>query len=255
MPADQVEADFEKLIKLLTIREEAITHMTELAIQAERDIAKPEETRDLEAEKAETITLCQNRIDAAVHLYGEGRISREEYLRRVEKNEREIAHWESRTTQTERIALELMTCIEAVNQMHKVWETASDDEKKDMAQHLFTGLLYNIDTRRFEGFSLKPWADRFLVIRMDLYYQMFGEFEGEKENSTPVLGEWNPVPHRGLFDRGFHRVPEAVDYGLRLVYWGSPLPQTPVTDGILSKIERNDQLRDADLNGIFVTTL
>ena len=80
----------------------------------------------------------------------------------------------------------------------KVWETASDEEKKDMAQHPFAGLLYNIDTRRFEGFSLKPWADRFLLIRMGLYYQMFGDLEGVKENSTPVLGEWNPVPHRGL---------------------------------------------------------
>lgn len=198
VPTEQVEEDFEKLIKLLTIREEAVNYMTELAVQAERDIAKPEESRDLEKEKSEAIALCQRRIDAAVHLYGEGRINREEYLRRMEKNEREMMHWEARTTETERVALELATCIEAVNQMHRVWETASDEEKKDLAQHLFTGLLYNIDTRRFESFSLKPWADRFLIIRMDLYYQMFGELEGEKENSTPVLGEWNPVPHRGL---------------------------------------------------------
>jgi hypothetical protein len=50
------------------------------------------------------------------------------------------------------------------------------------------------------------------------------------------------VPHRGLFGRGFHRVDEAMEYGIRLVYWGSSLPHMPVNDGILSKAERNSQL-------------
>ena len=63
------------------------------------------------------------------------------------------------------------------------------------------------------------------------------------------------MPHRGLFDRGFHRVGEAMDYGVQLVYWGSPLPHAPVTDGILSKTERSNQLRNAYLSGVPVTTL
>jgi hypothetical protein len=58
------------------------------------------------------------------------------------------------------------------------------------------------------------------------------------------------MPHRGLFVRGFHRVPEAMGYGIQLVYWGSPLPHEPITDGILSKTERNNQLCDAYLSGI-----
>ena len=65
-------------------------------------------------------------------------------------------------------------------------------------QHLFTELIYDVDTRRFVRFRLKPWADRFLLIRMDLYYEMFGDLEGEKDDSTDILGQWNPVPHRGI---------------------------------------------------------
>jgi hypothetical protein len=70
------------------------------------------------------------------------------------------------------------------------------------------------------------------------------------------------MPHRGLFGRGFRashsgeaRVDEAVDYGLRLVYWGSSLPHMPVKDGILSKMERNNQLPNAYLNDVPVPTL
>jgi hypothetical protein len=58
------------------------------------------------------------------------------------------------------------------------------------------------------------------------------------------------MPHRGLFVRGFHRVPAAMDYGIRLVYCGSPLPQAPVTDGILSKAERHNQLLNAYLTAL-----
>jgi hypothetical protein len=63
------------------------------------------------------------------------------------------------------------------------------------------------------------------------------------------------MPHRGLFGRGFHRVGEAMEYGIRLIYWGSPLPQTPVTDGILSKAERNNQLQTKYHNGVSVSVL
>ena len=69
------------------------------------------------------------------------------------------------------------------------------------------------------------------------------------------------MPHRGLFVRGFRAshsgeagIGKAMDYGIRLVYWSSPLPQTPVTDGILSKAERNNQVRNTYQNGVSVAT-
>jgi hypothetical protein len=111
---------------------------------------------DLEKQKTEAIAVCQRRIEAAVHLYGDGRITRDGYSRRVDINEREIAHWEARTTETEQKALELSMCIEAVNRIAQVWETADDEDRKGQAQYLFSEVVYNLDTRRIESFQLKP---------------------------------------------------------------------------------------------------
>lgn len=73
--------------------------------------------RDPEQGKQEAIALCNRRIDAAVTLYQEGRIECDEYRASIDKNEREIAHWEARTAETERIALELAMCMDVVNSM------------------------------------------------------------------------------------------------------------------------------------------
>jgi hypothetical protein len=207
VPADEIEAEFGRLFKLLTIREEALEYLTEIAIQSQPGANLDQDKLDLEKQKTEAIAVCQRRIEAAVHLYGDGRITRDEYLRRVDINEREIAHWEARTTETEQKALELSMCIEAVNRISQVWETADDEDRKGMAQYLFSEVVYNLDTRRIESFQLKPWADEFVMLRMDLYHEEFGDLvegtEGydsavEKADSNNLLGCWNPMPHRGI---------------------------------------------------------
>jgi hypothetical protein len=101
-----IEADFSRLIKLLTVREDAIGLMTELAIQADK-LRRPndDEGIDPEVEKREAIALGKRRIEAAVNLYGDGMIDRDEYLRRVGANQREIAQREARTTETEKLPL------------------------------------------------------------------------------------------------------------------------------------------------------
>ena len=58
--------------------------------------------------------MYQRRIDAAVHLYGDGQIDRSEYIRRLEASERAIAHWQARATETEKLGVELAMCVEAV---------------------------------------------------------------------------------------------------------------------------------------------
>lgn len=220
VPADAIEADFGRLLRLLTIRDDALDYLTELAIQSQVGLVAEQGDVDFEQEKRETIALCQRRIDAAVHLYGDGRITRDEYLRRVEANEREIAHWEARTTDMERKALELSMCLEAVNNMAALWETADDEDRKGMAQHLFTEIVYDLDTRRIVSFKLKPWADDFLILRMELYHQEFGDLEEgsegyeaalEKAHSNDLLGCWNAMPHRGL--RPTNR--STLDFGCR----------------------------------------
>jgi hypothetical protein len=54
----------------------------------------------------------------------DGEIEREEYLRIREVNEREMAHWEARTSETEKLAYELAMCIEAVDKLQNCGRSA-----------------------------------------------------------------------------------------------------------------------------------
>jgi hypothetical protein len=60
-----------------------------------------------------------------VYLFGEGRIDLAEYQRRIEANEREIAHWESRTAETQRAALELNMCVDLSRRLVRSGRPAS----------------------------------------------------------------------------------------------------------------------------------
>ncbi|HMN12626.1 MAG TPA: recombinase family protein, partial [Bellilinea sp.] len=209
IPCDDIEEDFGRLIKLLTVNEQAIDLMSELAIQAENGGEFIEDEEEFERQKTTAIALCNRRIEAARFLFLDGEIDREDYLIRKEQNEREIAHWEARTTETQEIALELAICLDAIDKMARLWDIADDEDRKGMAQNLFEEVVVNLDTRRIESFRLKPWADRFLVLRMELYRDEYPEIAEEveanlAENETPPAdkGQGNHMPHRGRWLRG-----------------------------------------------------
>lgn len=182
--AVEYEAEFGRLIKLLTIRADALPLMTELAIQADKS-RNPDSGVDPEKEKQEAIALCKRRIEAAINLYGDGRITREEYLRRVELNEREIAYWEARTTEAEKAALELAMCMDALDKLSRLWDLGEPEDRQGMARSLFSYIVFDLDTRRIVDFRLKPWADRFLVLRAALYKNESG---AETPNSPSTTG-------------------------------------------------------------------
>ena len=163
------EQDFAHLIKLLEVRPEAQNLMLELAIQADKANAGDTGEIDLETQKQEAIALCRRRIDAAVHLYKDAEIDREEYLRIRELNEREIVHWEARTTETEEVALELAVCIEAVERIARLWDVSDEEDRQGLVRSLFEYVVYDLDAQRITDFRLKAWADRFLVLRAALY--------------------------------------------------------------------------------------
>jgi DNA invertase Pin-like site-specific DNA recombinase len=164
-----VEADFTRLIKLLTIKQDAVNLMLDLAIQADKTARIGKNEKDLEQEKQEAIAVCHRRIEAAVNLYGDGRIERAEYLRRVEANEREIAHWEARTTDTEKLSVELAMCIEAVERISRLWTISSDEDRQALTRSLFSEIIYDLDQQRIVSFKLKAWADRYIILREALY--------------------------------------------------------------------------------------
>lgn len=228
---------------------EALEYTTELAIQADLQHKPDQGDVDPEREKQEAIALCKRRIEAAVHLYGEGLIDREEFLRRREANEREMAHWEARTSESEKVALELAMCIEAVDKLAYIWENSSDEDRQGFVRNLFDYVEYDLDARRITDFRLKPWADRFVILRGALYEAEKLESEGEKEPASPGLEVKQELPHRGLRSTSFPKVLFAVMFAIEVAYQGHILPLRPATNGTMAKCTRNDEIKARHAQG------
>lgn len=197
IPCDQLEADFKRLIDLLTIDPEMLDEMTQLAIATETSLPLNNEV-DPEQEKAENIALCQRRLSAAVQLYGDGYIDLDEYKRRIEKNERELVYWQSRTTETQKARLELAMCLEVLNKMSRLWELSDDEDKQGMARNLFTELIVDLDQGRIVDFTLKPWAERFLMVRTALYEVEEGVLPETASQESDASSSIYPLPHTGV---------------------------------------------------------
>lgn len=161
-----IEGEFIRLVRLLEIRPEQFNQMILLA----SDINPTQrEDEDLEIKKAEAIALCKRRIQATIELYGDGRLSREEYLRRVDRNEREIVSWQTRTSEREKVAMEMTMCLHAIDTLTRLWEVSNDEDKQGLARHLFEYITFDLDKQEIVDFRLKAWADQFLVLRTALY--------------------------------------------------------------------------------------
>ena len=141
--------------------------MQELALQANQVTARDEE--DIAAKRSAAIAKCHRRIDAARHLYEDGDLSREEYLRRKERNEQEIAQWQTYTTEREKLLLELAMCVDAVNRIAQLWDASDDEDRQGMVRNLFEHIVFDLDRQQIVDFELKAWASRFLILREALY--------------------------------------------------------------------------------------
>ena len=166
IPAEFLEQEFLRLVSLLTLREDALHLMVELSLQSEH---KPSDDAQLEEQKKAAIARHRRKIEAARFLFEEGDLSREEFVRRKEENERMIAHWEARTSETERKALEFSTCMAAMNRLVELWPQASGQERLTLARSLFEYVAFDLDTQQITDFRLHPWADEYLILRDDLY--------------------------------------------------------------------------------------
>jgi hypothetical protein len=168
------------------VDESASPLLLELAVQSQRGDLNIPVDADEEEEKRLAIAKCRKRIDNAKALCLAGDISSDDYLRIKEQNEREIAHWQARTNDVQDAALELALCMETVDKLKRLWDIATDEDKQGMVQMLFEYVEYDLDARRITDFRLKPWADKFLILRAALYETNLphpGEAEKE-ENAT-----------------------------------------------------------------------
>ncbi len=67
-----------------------------------------------------------------------------------------------------------------------------------MARSVFSYIVYDLDTRRITDFRLKPWADRFLVLRAALYQNENPAIAGEIEPTFSMEPYARDVPPEGI---------------------------------------------------------
>lgn len=187
-----IEQEFRRLMEQLTLKEEAFSMLVELAIQSEQSTA--EKKTDLEEEKTAAIAKCRRKIEAAKAVFLDGDMSREEYIKIKEDNERHIAHWEARTSETQKVGIELRMCMNIVNQILELWDSSTDEDRQQMTYMLFDKIVYDLDTRQITDFRLKAWADRYLVLRSTLSRDevssaVMQENEGENSEIKAFI-EW-----------------------------------------------------------------
>ena len=152
------------MIGLLHVDENLYGTMLKLAGKA-GDLSQ--DNSDLEATRTAAIAKCQRKLAAARHLYEEGELAREEYLRRKEENEREIAHWRAFTTEFQQVTLNLLLCANAVGRLGQLWDGSSDEEKNRLARTVFEYVTFDLDKQKIVDFKLNPMFEHFLVLRAE----------------------------------------------------------------------------------------
>ena len=187
---EMLEEDFGKLIKGLVVNEEALTLMVELTEQNAETSDQPKKS-DTTQTRQRSILKLKKKIENLKTLFREAEIDETEYRTLLADYRSELAYWEAYTTQREQVALQLSMCLDVIDKVARLWDLAEAEERRSMAHNLFEYIVYNLDTQRIVDFRLKPWANRFLVLRAALYTE-----ENVQEKAS-TSGRRN-VPHTGF---------------------------------------------------------
>jgi hypothetical protein len=59
--------------------------------------------------------------------------------------------------------------MDALDNLARLWDTAKDEDKQQLARMLVEYIVYDFDRQQIVDFRLKPWADKYLVLRASLY--------------------------------------------------------------------------------------
>lgn len=188
---DDLDADFGRLIKGLVISEDALASMLQHADQI--DLTPDPDAVDPLVERQRNMQRIKKKIRNIKTLFAEGLIEQDEFRQRMAENDRELAYWEAYTTGHEETMLELTKCLDAIERVANLWDMAQPKDRQLMARNLFDFLVYDFDKQRIVDFRLKPWADRFLVLRVALY----DDNTPENKKASPQVVKRN-LPHTGL---------------------------------------------------------
>jgi hypothetical protein len=177
--ADNIEADFSRLVDVLQVHSEAVELMAELAVQSQFGGLKDQNEHELEEQKKIAIAKHRRALKNNLILFQSGEIEADEYYRQKDYHERQIVYWNARATDKQKITLELTTCIEMVRRLKDFWGTSTGEDRKLLAQSLFDEIIYDLDQKRIVDFTIKSWAEPFLVLRAALYQD---EMSAEMKN-------------------------------------------------------------------------
>lgn len=183
--AEEVEGDFSRLIDVLQVHPDAIHLMTELALESGFGGLGSDNEHDLEEQKKVAIAKHRRALKNNLMLFQNGEIEAEEYYRKKDHHERQISYWEARTTDKQKVTLELTTCMEMVRRLKDFWRITTGEDRKLLAHSLFDEIVYDLDTKRIIDFKVKSWAEPFLVLRAALYEDETGEEMKNRFNSGP----------------------------------------------------------------------
>ncbi|MBK9745787.1 MAG: recombinase family protein [Chloroflexi bacterium] len=193
--AQEIEADFLRLAQALTLKQDNLNLMLELAARTQSDSV---DEKDLEQEKRAAIANLKQQLANLLDLYKNAVIPPEDYWRDKEDRERQIAFWENRTTDLKRKALEFERVLVAFSQLVDLWDKADSDERTSLARGLFQYLVYDLDKQQIVDFRLHPWADQYLILRAELYETEGGETGNEVDTGNenrPIADESDGAVH------------------------------------------------------------
>lgn len=181
--ADEVEQDFARLIQVLEVRPEAIDLMAELAMDSHFGVMKADDEQAFEDEKKIALATHRRGIKNNLLLFQAGEIDIEEYQRQKDHHERQIAIWEARTSDRQKLKLELTTCMEFVKRLKLYWDITDGEDRKLLAHSLFDEIVYDLDRRQMVDFKVKAWAEPFLMLRAGVYQDEMSEEMKNRFNS------------------------------------------------------------------------
>jgi hypothetical protein len=165
-------------------------------------------------------------------MFTSGEMESEEYHRLKDDNERQITLWESRTSDRQKIKLELTAAQGFINRLHEYWNVVTGEDKKLLAHSLFEKIVYDLSSKRIVSFKIKAWAEPFVQLRASLYADEMSEEMKNRFNSGSQ-GLYRIIAPTGLGDSGLS--------------WGESLKRMSVWllehTGLKTERSRNELIR------------
>lgn len=179
-----------ELIKLLEINKTELKRVISLAQSFFEDDNVQDSHQQFEQERSKAIAKCERAKRVARADFIDKHITEKEYVSRLESLDDEIRLWESRTSDVEKVQVELSNCLNKISEITKLWETATPEAKQQFVQSLFDEIVFDLDKERIVDFKLKGWANTYVMGVGELYAE---ESKTPLENSQEVYTEVAPT--------------------------------------------------------------